>query len=195
MRWRSPGFTLIEILIALVVMSMVVVMITQGVRVGVRGADGFHRAVQTQSDMEPVERALRRMIERMDPGMYPERPVVRGSASALAFTTELPNPGTGGSLTADVRLEADDGRLVLWWTPHTRGIPFNTRPPPRREVLLERVARLQIGYAAKGAGADWLSAWSQPALPSLVRIWVVPAPGGQTWPPIIARPLREQAEE
>jgi len=120
---------------------------------------------------------------------------VRGSASALAFTTELPNPGTGGSLTADVRLEADDGRLVLWWTPHTGGVPFDAPPPPRREVLLERVARLEIGYAAKGEGAGWLSGWSQPALPGLVRLRVVPAPGGQTWPPIIAQPLREQAEE
>lgn len=195
MRHRSSGFTLIEVLVALSVTGVILVMITQGLHVGLRGADSFHRAVRMQSDMEPVERALRHMIERMDPGMYPEPPAVRGSASALAFTTELPDPATDGTLTADVRLEVDDGRLVLWWTPHTRGIPFNTPPPPRREVLLEQVARLDLSYAAIMAGSTWLSRWTRPALPGLVRLVVVPAVGGQAWPPIIVRSPREQAEE
>ena len=93
--------------------GLILAMLAQGLRVGVRGADSYHRSVRTQSDMEPVERALRHIIERMDPGMYPEPPLVRGSARALVFTTELPDPATGGSLTADVRLEAEDGRLVL----------------------------------------------------------------------------------
>lgn len=195
MRHRSAGFTLIEILVVLAIMGLILIMITQGVHVGVRGADSFYRAVQMQSDMEPVEHALRQMIERMNPGMYPEPPLVRGSASAIFFTTELPNPTTGGTLTADVRLQADDGNLVLWWTPHTRGIPFNAPPPPHREVLLPGVARLDISYAAKGAGATWLSRWSQPALPGLVRLVVIPQAGGRAWPPIITSTQREQAEQ
>ena len=67
MRHRSSGFTLIEVLITLVVMGIILVMINQGLHVGLHGADSFYRTVQTQSDMEPVERALRNMIERMDP--------------------------------------------------------------------------------------------------------------------------------
>jgi prepilin-type N-terminal cleavage/methylation domain-containing protein len=192
---RSSGFTLIEILVVVAIMGLILVMITQGVHVGLRGADSFYRAVQMQSDMEPVERALRQMIERMDPGMYPDPPQVRGSASAIVFTTELPDPTTGGTLTADVRLQADDGRMVLWWTPHTGGIPFNAPPPPRREILLDGVARLDISYAAKGAGAIWLSSWSRPAVPGLVRLRVIPQAGARAWPPIIVDTQREQAEE
>lgn len=176
-------------------MGLILVMIAQGLRVGLRGADSFYRTVQTQSDIEPVERALRRMIERMDPGRYPEPPLVRGSARALVFTTEIPDPATGGNQTADVRLEADDGNLILWWTPHTRGIPFNGPPAPHREMLLEGVATLEISYAARGAGTAWLSSWDQPALPALVRLRVVPATKARGWPLIIADTEREQAEE
>jgi general secretion pathway protein J len=195
MRRRYAGFTLIEVLVVLSVVGLVLAMLAQGLRVGVRGADSYHRSVRTQSDMEPVERALRHIIERMDAGMYPEPPVVRGSARALAFTTELPDPATGGSLTADVRLEAEGGRLVLWWTPHTRGIPFGAPPPPGREVLLDRVAGLDISYAAKGEGAAWHSEWARAALPGLVRMQVALPEGERPWPPIIVHPPREQAEE
>jgi hypothetical protein len=177
------------------VLGLILAMLAQGVRVGLSGTERYHGAVQTQSDMEPVERALRHMIERMDPGMYPDPPVVRGTANVLVFTTELPDPSTGGTLTADVRLETDDGRLALWWSPHMRGVPFDAPPPPEHEVLLEKIGGLEIGYAAKGAGAAWVSSWSQPALPGLVRLRLVPAEGGKAWPPIIARPQREQAEE
>ena len=195
MRRRSCGFSLIEVLAVLAVMGLILVMIAQGLRVGLRGAGSFYRTIQTQSDMEPVERALRRMIERMDPGRYPEPPLVRGSARALVFTTEIPDPATGGNRTADVRLEADDGYLILWWTPHARGIPFNGPPSPHREILLEGVARLDISYAARGAGTAWLSSWDQPALPALVRLHVVPVSVGRPWPLIIATTKREQAEE
>jgi prepilin-type N-terminal cleavage/methylation domain-containing protein len=192
---RCSGFTLMEVLVVLAATGMVLVMLGQGVRIGLRGEDTFHRAVRAQSDMEPVERALRHMIERMDPGMYPDPPVVRGSANALAFTTELPDPDTGGTLTADVRLQAIDEHLILWWTPHARGIPFAAPPPPERKVLLTRVARLDISYAPKGSATAWVSNWSQPALPGLVRLRVVPMAGEPAWPPIIVRPPREQAEE
>lgn len=195
MRRRSAGFTLVEVLIVLAILGLVLVMLGEALRIGLHGTETFARAVRMQSDMEPVERALRHMIERMDPGLYPDPPVVRGSSEAIAFTTELPDPDTGVTLTADVRLEAASGRLILWWTPHTRGVPFVAPPPPRRKVLLEHVAGLSISYAARGAGTAWLSGWTRQAMPGLVRLRVVPMEGEPTWPPIVVRPAREQAEE
>jgi prepilin-type N-terminal cleavage/methylation domain-containing protein len=192
---RVSGFTLIEVVIVLAVTGLILAMLSQGVRIGLRGTDSYRRVTGLPAEMEPVERALRRMIERMDPGMYPEPPVVRGSDRAIAFTTELPDPATGGSMTADVRLEVDGGRLVLWWTRHARGIPFGAPPPPGREVLLDRVVRLEVSYAERWVRPAWLAGWSKPAMPGLVRLRLVLPDGRGAWPPIIVRPQREQAEE
>jgi prepilin-type N-terminal cleavage/methylation domain-containing protein len=189
------GFTLVEVLIVLGVTAIVLLMLDQGIRIAVNGTNAFHRAIETPSDMEPVERALRRMIERMDPGMYPDPPVVRGTAHAIVFTTELPDPANGGTLTADVRLETANGMLILWWTPHTRGVPFATPPPPHRMELARSVAGLDIAYAAIGTGAAWLSSWTQPAMPGLIRLRLLSADGASFWPTVVARPRREQAEQ
>jgi prepilin-type N-terminal cleavage/methylation domain-containing protein len=195
MKGRCAGFTLIEVLIVLSLAGLILTILAQGLRLGMQGTRTYHRAVQTQSDMEPVEHVLRRMIERMDPGIYPNPPLVRGSAGKVVFTTSLPDRGDGNTITADVRLEVDDGHLVLWWTPHTGGVPFGAPPAAQREILLDGVARLEIAYTAKQAPETWLSGWSEPALPNLVRFRIVPSPGSESWPPIVSRTLREQAEE
>lgn len=195
MKQPPDGFTLLEVVVALALLGLLLVMLGEGVQVGTRATAVHHRIVRAQLDIPPVEHALRHMIERMDPGLYPQPPAIRGTADALAFTTELPDGATGGKMLADVRLEAAGGHLLLWWTPHGAGLPFGAPPAARRTVLLEQVARLELDYAAKGAGAAWQRSWEQPALPGLVRLRLVPAPGGRSWPPVIARPLREAAEE
>jgi hypothetical protein len=134
------------------------------------------------------------MIEHIDLSIHPGSPMLRSTPSALAFTTELHNPATGGTRTTDVRLEIDAGRLVLWWTPHTFGKPFAGPPPPHMEVLQDGVARLQISYAAKDAPGAWLSSWHRPGLPGLVRLDMQSANGAKAWPPIIVGPPREPAE-
>lgn len=195
MTGRCDGFTLLEVVVSLALLGLLLVMLGQGLQAGTRASGIHHRIVQAQLEIVPVERALRRMIERMDPGVYPEPPAVRGTASALAFTTELPDAATGGTMVADVRLEAAGGLLLLWWTPHGRGVPFAAPPAPQRTVLLEQVARLELDYAPNGAGAAWQSGWNLPALPGLVRLRLVAAQANRSWPPILVRPLREAAEE
>jgi general secretion pathway protein J len=191
----SLGFTLLEVLIALALLALVFVILSQAIKLGVQATAAHHRIVQAELAIEPVEHALRHLIERMDPGVYPQPPAVRGTASALAFTTELPDIATGGTMEADVRLEAAGGRLLLWWVPHGRGVPFAGPPAAQHTVLLEQVARLELAYAPKGEGAAWQPGWSAPALPGLVRVRLVPEQGGHAWPPIVVRPLREPAEE
>jgi hypothetical protein len=191
----SAGFTLLEALLAVLLLGLVLLLLDQGVQGGVRAVATLARGRPPQFDLSPVEQSLRRMIERMDPGRFPEPPQIRGGPEALAFTTELPDAATGALAIADIRLQAEAGALVLWWTPHGQGIPLGAPPAPRRLVLLERVARLELAYAPRAASAAWQTVWAEPRLPALIRLRLVPPEGTRAWPPIIVRPLREPAEE
>jgi hypothetical protein len=145
--------------------------------------------------MEPVEHALRHLIQHMDPGRYPEPTVIKGTAHTLAFTTELPDPDSSGIMIADVRLEVTGGRLVLWWQRRAAGVPFAGAAPPRREVLMENLSGLDISYAPARAGAQWLPAWNAPVMPGLIRLSLQSRNPRSSWPAIVERPWREQAEE
>ena len=195
MNRRPSGFTLLETLVAMVVLGTILVLLSQGFRFGLRGMAHYDRTVWTQSESEPIARVLRRLIERMNPGTYPDPPQVRGNERALAFTSEIPDPLTGSMIPADIRLALDAGALVLWWTPHAAGVPLGPPPAPKRTVLLARVGRLRISYSSKTSPGTWISAWSESALPATVSVVVQPAEAGRAWPPIIVQPRREQVEE
>jgi prepilin-type N-terminal cleavage/methylation domain-containing protein len=205
MRRRAAGFTLIEILAVLAVAGLVITILGQALMVGGRASRVWHGAVDPPEDIAAVELALRHMVERMDPGVWPEPPQIRGGAATIAFSTELPDPSSHGLIAADVRLEASDGALVLLWTPRGHGVPFGTPPPPHLVALLGHVARLELAYAPRGAGPGWhgpgwhgpvwRDRWTEEALPGLVRIRLIPSKAGVAWPPIIARTTREQAEQ
>jgi prepilin-type N-terminal cleavage/methylation domain-containing protein len=195
MKHRSAGFTLLEILIGLAVAGLVLSMLGQAMQVVGQASRLWHGAVEPRESFEAVELAVRHMIERMDPGVWPEPAQIRGSASAVAFTTELPDPSTGGLMAADVRLEAEGGTLFLLWTPRGHGVPFGPPPTPIRVPLLDHVARLDLAYAPRGAGTAWRDRWTEEGLPGLLRLRIVPAAGGTAWPPIVAHTLREQPEQ
>ena len=195
MKRAAAGFTLIEILAVLAVASLVITILGQALMVGGRASSVWHRAVDPPEDIAAAELTLRHMVERMDPGVWPEPPQIRGSATTIAFSTELPDPSTGGVIAADVRLEASRDALVLLWTPRGHGVPFGPPPPPHLVSLLGHVARLELAYAPRGAGPVWRDRWTEEALPGLVRIRLIPSKAGAAWPPIIARTTREQAEQ
>jgi hypothetical protein len=131
----------------------------------------------------------------MDPGSYTEAPRVRGGPEAFAFPTELPDPVNGASFGAFVRLQLSGGRLVLLWFPNGAGVPLSGQPAVRETILLDGVRGVRFAYAPRLGGARWQTEWTEPALPGLVRIEIVPGPNGPIWPPIVVRTLRELPEE
>jgi hypothetical protein len=74
-------------------------------------------------------------------------------------------------------------------------VPFGASPQPVRQVMLDGVERLDIGYAARGRGTNWQPTWTADVLPALVSLRIIPVKRASTWPPIIAHPQREPAEE
>ena len=189
----EAGFTLLEILVALAVLGFLVVGLTQGTRFGLRAWDRQARLIGERGDLDAVDRVLRRLVEQMDPGSRQESPRVLGSARALEFTTDLgPAAGALGTREADVRLSAENGRLLLRWRPHLHAVRLGPPPPPTDTELLRGLARLEIAYLD---GSTWRDAWAERRLPELVRVRLsFPAGDARRWPDVVAAPLRERPD-
>ncbi|GAC1340659.1 MAG: hypothetical protein NVSMB18_11150 [Acetobacteraceae bacterium] len=192
----SRGFTLLEILVAVSVLGLMLVLLNQGATFGLRAATTQAAIKDRTGDLEAVDRALRRLVSLADPGIYPEPASLRGTASSLAFTTDLPLPGSGQRQRADVALAVAGGQLRLHWAPHAHVATFAGAPPGDDMVVLDGVERLDLSYSAAGSPSAWASAWNADKLPGLVRIRITFQPGrGRHWPPIVVAPLREPVEE
>lgn len=189
MRGGQPaGFTLFEVLVALAVLGFTMVGLAQGARFGVRAWDMQGRVIDKRSELDAVDRALRRFIERADPGGGKEPASLQGTADHVAFTSELPAAASGAARRADMVVLVSGGRLVLRWAPHLHVRRLGPRPAPAEEELLRGVRRAEFAYWSPTGG--WVGAWSEQALPALVRVRLVfPEGDRRRWPDVVAAPL------
>lgn len=191
------GFTLLEILVALVVLGFLMLGLSQGTRYGLQALTAQGRLLEERAELDAVDRALRRLIERMDPGGPNQAPDIQGGRTTLAFTSELPAAAAGAAGLADVALMLNGSRLVLRWAPRINAERFAPPPAPAEAELLRGVQQLDLAYWRRATNdnpaSGWTDAWSEQALPELVRIRLVfPSGDRRRWPDIVAAPLRER---
>ena len=195
---RDQGFTLLEILVALVVLGFVLAGIAGGVQFGQRAADMQARSIAAHADMGAADRLLRRLVAAMDPGTVTEDPKLSAAATALGFTTDLGSAAAAlGDGEADIGLGVDGAhRLVVRWTPALHAIRLGPQPPPRSAVLLDGVERVDFAYwgHGEGGGGAWLTSWTEKDIPPLVRIRLRFTPEAhRAWPDIVAATERQRA--
>lgn len=188
------GFTLLEILVALVVLGFLLAGLTQGIRFGFHAWGAQSRDVAISETLATAERVLRQMIVQMDPGGLAKPPDIVGGSSAISFVTILPMAAAGwGTRRADVWLGLNSGHdLVLRWTPHRHIIRFEPAPEPTRSVLVPGLDHIEISYWDPKQGA-WASNWRQQYLPAAVRIRLsFPQGDRHRWPDIVVATARER---
>jgi len=189
----DAGFTLLEVLVAVFVLGVVLLLLTQGMQFGLRASQLQANLKERKGELEAIDRALRQMVALADPGSYPEPATLRGTAQRMSFTTELPLLGDSQGQRADVALSAEAGRLLLRWTPHRHVALFSAPPAAQETLMLDGIERLEFAYQTT---AGWSSSWTADTLPSLVRIRIVfPGRSGRQWPPLIVAPIRKALEE
>lgn len=203
-RPSERGFSLLEVLVALVVLGLLIATLTQGVRFGVGAVAAQARIVGVRGDEDAVERALRRLVEHIDPGTFTTPPDMSGTATRVEFLSELPVaatllPGQGLAarppLRVDAVLEVDARhRLVLRWRPHVGGQRLVPPPPPSEEVLLSGVDQVTFGFLSAQQG--WQASWRGTELPLLLRIHVgFPKGDRRSWPDLVAAPERQRPDQ
>ena len=194
---RTPpgdcGFTLLELIVALVVLGFVLAAIAGGFEFGLRAEILQSRNITAHADLGATDRILRRLVAEMDPGTSTEPAQITARPSELSFTSDLGRAATGlgedGSAQVGLGVDAEH-RLVMRWLPTVHGIRLTPPPPVRTAVLLDAVERVEFAFwgpSTDGGGVGWLSSWTERDLPPLIRIRLHFAPvSGRSWPDIIA---------
>jgi general secretion pathway protein J len=189
---RNGGFTLLETLVALVVLGFLIVGLTHGVRTGLALWNAQSRRLGEAADLDAAERTLRNLLSGVptaptgDAG--PGTVTFDGSPDRLTFVGDLPT-GLGTTQLANIKLELSGGRLVLSWTPHRHEISGAPPPKPMVTELVGGIKRLELSYWGSTEAdqpAAWQGQWQGPQLPGLIRVRVVfPAGDRRHWPDLI----------
>jgi general secretion pathway protein J len=194
---QQTGFTLLEVLVVLVVLGLLVVGLTQGVRAGLTMWDAQTRRVGETSELDAAARILRILLTEIpanpsggvNPGAAGTTTEFEGRPDSLAFAGDLPN-GLGSTRRAEIKIELRRETLVLSWTPRRHELSSAPPPKPVETELMRGVERFDLAYwgsPAPGQPPGWQAQWDGPGLPELVRVRLGFAKGDRRrWPDLIA---------
>ena len=181
----DPGFTLIEVIVALVVLGFVLAGLGQATRFGMSAWSLETRLADNAASLERMDRVLRQMIEQASaPESADDKPLV-GEEHRLTLLTLLPNqPQTRPVRHAQVAVGVNDRhRLVLRWRIQANATALGPPAPMQEVVLADGVERIDLAYKqAASDGGKWSKKWTESNLPALVQIHFVLANGRHRWP-------------
>jgi general secretion pathway protein J len=181
----ESGFTLIEVIVAMVVLGFVLAGLAQATKFGMSAWTLESRLADNASALERMDRVLRRLIEQASPPVSTDDHPFSGQEHRLSFLTLLPDePETEPVRHAQVAIGVDDRhRLVLRWQPHANALALVPLPPMQEIVLADGIERIDLAYRQSSAdGGKWSKSWSDAALPVLVQIHFVLSNGKHRWP-------------
>ena len=201
MRRRQSGFTLLEMMVAVMVLTVLAVLVYGMLRIGMRAWEtGMERVAEsdlTRIGWQFVHGSLG--AARSPPSRIPDDPGVHfiGSAEALEFVSELPAWLAAGGLYAlqigwVEERPGHAGRLELRARPYAGYADSQSDSDEHPRAVLaedvEQVAFSYLGVPLQGGAPAWLDEWSgRDGLPILVRMDVSLA-DGTAWPALVVHP-------
>jgi general secretion pathway protein J len=201
---RQAGITLVELVVALAVVSLTLAAAVTAMRLLGRSSDRGARHIAQQEMLSRGIDALRRDIERL-------QRVVRhhdgnsefafyGDDKSLIFVVvEPPVPSAAGPYFIQYTIEQGDaaGALVRSRTPYDAAAKDLRRLASQDDVtVLEGPYSFRFSYSEFGEGRQrWLARWQNPArIPELIRLEILSRQNGLELSPLIFRP-RADAEQ
>ena len=206
--FHCHGFTLVEVLVALVLLSLLMLALSGALRAmgqteerveqRVAAADDYRATVQLLNDV--LGRVSARRFASLQAGTPQQQPFFQAAPDALAWIGVMPaRYGVGGRHYLRLAVEPGPdgaGQLVLRYAPWSGAPRFDAWPQAQAQVLAAPVQSLSLRYLEPASGG-WSPVWPPPGVPAntlpptlLPGAVALQLDGPQpAWPPLVV-PLR-----
>lgn len=185
------GFTLLEILVALVVLGILMAGLGQGMRLGMAAWTRQAALVDRTADLDAVDRTVRGLLATATTGAIRGRNDFVGAADAVTFDGLLPLAVSTGGRRAKITLKLDgQHRLMLHWESMLID-PNTNRPASGDAVVVDHLDGVVFSYWSVGNdGTGWKDRWTLAAPPTLIRLHLAfPKGDPRHWPDMVVAPL------
>lgn len=193
---RNHGFTLVEIMITLTLLSMILLLLFGGLHTANRTWQSGTLRIIKNDEMRVFSQFIRKQIAQTVPLVWVNQDTFRlvfdGEQNELTFTSTLPaHRGDGGLYFMTLEAVESEGskQLDLVYHRANPGIsPFDTifSDNQTRVLLIEDIEAIEFAYYGHKHPDDepeWYDRWqNEEVLPKLVRLKVHTSDPGRNWP-------------
>jgi general secretion pathway protein J len=201
MMQRCRGFTLVELIVALLLLALMSAMLYGSLALSANSWDRGEAKAEQSSDMRLTETFLRTLLMAQHPLRFhkvAEQPLYfQGTHETLAFAATLPARAGGGMyyFRLEVTGDRDKSQLTLSRViPDYGAIALPSFSEAKTSTLADGIAEVRFQYFGRDPDANdtvapsWRDRWDDPQiLPALIRI-DVKSVRGDAWPPLIVEP-------
>jgi general secretion pathway protein J len=202
MRSGHRGFTLLELIVALVLLALLSGVLFGSIRLAGRSTDGGEAKAVAAASMRLAQQFLRANLEAQHPlrmrKMLDWPLLFAGTSDEVRYAARLPARVAGGGIWFyRLAVRGDEARSPLVIERMIPDVSADALPEfanAERSILAENIASLKIAYfgrdpdAAPSVAASWHDVWTDTQrLPMMIRIDVTPK-GGAPWPTLYVAP-------
>jgi len=204
---QDPGFSLIELLIAITLLGFILTLLFAGFRFAQRSWDSAERYMENTARNQAGRHFLKNTLAQIYPHRWTKSPgqtlAFRGTPGDMRFVTELPpHMGSGGLQQIQLSVEKIEGSARLMFR-NTVLLPdaldFDTTTEEEGHTLIPAATNISFSYygpdtrnpaSTPNATSSWQEEWSSAKqMPQLVRIRFEVLP---PWPDLIIAPMIAQ---
>ena len=172
----EAGFTLLELLVAITIFSLILVALGEGVRFAGSAWRSQEEQIGRQGDIHAVQTVLRRLLasgQNFD-----------GTSQSLKFVGEMPAALARAGLY-DITLKQNGDMLLLSWKPHFQGSSTGLRQD--EDTLLNGVETLELSYHRMPQG--WQHVLTGKSGPIDLIAIKARLSNGRAWPSLMISPV------
>ena len=190
----AEGFTLVEVMVALTILSLVMMVTVTGLRTLANTQSAIERVTIRVDEVRSVSTFLRDLLASASSGTDPNTLTLGGSTEDQSYfvsgndfleldATVLFGERYGG--THRVRIAKEDDQLVLRWQEKNGGTaPKGWKDKPSR-VMITQLEEFNV-FTRESDGKDWVeNRRTENSKPVAVKLSVKAA--GRNWPDLIVR--------